>query len=240
MDLQYNNAKSIRMLLSAFRRPGRLRRSWLRLVIVFLFITLSIDFIFMLTINPPLSRVPPSSASSFDPITTRKERIFIASMHWNNEPIIRSHWNAAVLDLVNYFGAENVYVSIAEGGSWDDTKGALKELDLELGKLGVERSIEMHDRTHKDEIERVPGQLEKGWIWTNRGRKELRRIPYLADIRNRVMDKLNQTSEGANGQRKRAFDKVLWLNDVIFTVFTQFGDIYLASDYDANALTLLD
>ena len=147
-----------------------------------------------------------------------KGRIFIASMHWNNEPVIRSHWNAAVLDLVRYFGADNVYISIVESGSWDDTKGALRELDLELGKLGVERNIELLEKTHGDEIGRIPDSQEEDWIWTSRDRKELRRIPCLADIRNQVMGKRRKLANGTDGQKKRTFDKVLWLNDVIFTV----------------------
>lgn len=133
--------------------------------------------------------------------------------------IIRSHWNAAVLDLVRHFGADNVYISITESGSWDDTKGALRELDLELEKLGVERSVELHESTHKDEMERIPGLYEEGWIWTSRGRMELRRIPYLAKIRNGVMEKLKQLAERTDGHGKRSFDKILWLNDVIFTVY---------------------
>ena len=161
--------------------------------------------------NPPIMRVPPAS-------NVHKERIFIASMHWNNEAIIRSHWSPAVLDLVQHFGVSNVYVSIVESGSWDDTKGALRELDKELGKLGAKRSIDLHESTHKDEIERVPSTQESGWILTSRGKKELRRIPYLADIRNRVMYKLKeleqQPEQGGGGR----FDKILWLNDVIFTV----------------------
>lgn len=138
-------------------------------------------------------------------------------MHWNNELIIRSSWSAAVLDLVKHFGPENVYISVMESGSWDNTKGALKELDLQLEDLGVERSIEMYESTHEDEIERIPNPHEEGWIWTSRGRKELRRIPYLAGIRNKVMNKLQQLAERTDGQRRR-FDKILWLNDVIFTV----------------------
>jgi hypothetical protein len=49
-------------------------------------------------------------------------------------------------------------------------------------------------------------------------RKELRRISYLAGIRNQVMDKVRYLAERMDGQGKRSFDKVLWLNDVIFTV----------------------
>ncbi|RFU33789.1 hypothetical protein B7463_g2534, partial [Scytalidium lignicola] len=202
------------MLLTPFRRPRRLRRSWLRLVILFLIIVLSFDLIVTILYTAPVTRVVPIPS---DTSLTRKDRIFIASMHWNNEQIIRSHWSAAVLDLVKYFGADNVYISIIEGGSWDDTRGALQELDRKLEALGVERSIEFTSKTHKNEIERQPGPDEEGWIWTSRNKKELRRIPYLADIRNQVMEKLNQLSEQNNGQEERQFDKILWLNDVIFT-----------------------
>lgn len=125
------------------------------------------------------------------------------------------------MDLVRYFGAENVYISVMESGSWDNTKGALREFDLQLENLGVERSIEMDESTHEDEITRIPNPHEEGWIWTSRGRKELRRIPYLAGIRNKVMDKLKQLAERTDGQRRR-FDKILWLNDVIFTVLYSF------------------
>lgn len=212
------NAISIHMLMSPFRRPGHLRRTWLRLAVLFLLIVLSVDFVLTIVSNIPSRRVPPIAISPTNLSTIRNDRIFIASMHWNNEFVIRSHWSAAVLDLVRHFGADNVYISISESGSWDNTKGALRDLDLQLGELGVERSIEMLETTHKDEIEHIPGPHEDGWIWTSRSRKELRRIPYLARIRNQVMEKLNQLADRSNGQGGRTFDKILWLNDVIFTV----------------------
>lgn len=175
----------------------------------------------IISLNPPLNRVSTSSTSSEH--GARKERIFIGSMHWNNEKIIRSHWGAAVLDLVRYFGVENVYISIVESGSWDDTKGALRELDAELEKLGVERSIELLETTHTDQVTRIPEPNEEGWVWTSRGKMEMRRIPYLAKVRNRVMEKLKHLAETTDGQERRSFDKVLWLNDVIFTVSHPFA-----------------
>ncbi|KAJ8070690.1 hypothetical protein OCU04_001061 [Sclerotinia nivalis] len=206
----------MRMLLYPIRRLWHLCRSWIRLVTFLLFIVLSIDFLLTISLNPPLTRVSTSSTSSDNII--RKDRIFIASIHWNNELIIRSHWSAAVLDLVRYFGTDNVYISIIESGSWDNTKNSLRDLDMELEKLGVERSIEILESTHKDEVERIPESNEEGWIWTSKGKKELRRIPYLAKLRNRAMEKLKQLAERTDGQGKRSFDKILWLNDVIFTI----------------------
>lgn len=215
-ELSSANAYSIHMLLSPFRRPRRLCRGWFRLVIILLATTLSVDFIFTIFINAPPTRLPPS-ATNIPP--AYKERIFIASIHWNNEFIIRSHWSNAVLELVKHFGADNIYISIMESGSWDDTKGALRDLDRQLEILGVERSIEMFETTHEDEIARTPGPFEEGWIWTSRSRNELRRIPYLAGIRNKVTEKLLLLAQRTEGHGNRTFDRILWLNDVIFTVF---------------------
>lgn len=188
------------------RRSGRLSRTWLRLVLLSLAIALSVDYFLIMTHYVPLKRVAPNKSNA-------KDRIFIASMHWTNEIMIRDHWSAAVLDLVRHYGKDNIYISIVESGSMDNSKQALTELDAQLEKLGVERSIELLSTTHEDEMAKTPGP---GWISTSRGKKELRRIPYLSGIRNRVMDKLNDLAERENG--RRTFDKVLWLNDVIFTV----------------------
>ena len=188
------------------RPPGRICRTWMRLVFLSLAIALSVDYFLMMTLNAPPQRVSPSKSNS-------KDRIFIASMHWTNEAMIRLHWSAALLDLVHHYGANNIYISILESGSLDNSKAALRELDAELEKLGVERSIELLDTSHADEMAKTPGP---GWIFTSRGKKELRRIPYLAGIRNRVMAKLKVLADRESG--KRTFDKILWLNDVIFTV----------------------
>lgn len=206
---------------SRYSRPSRLR--FIPLIILLLAIY---DLCSTLT-APPVRRVrvaSPAHEGSSASLETSKsktnskpQRIFIASIHWNKEALLRSHWNTAVLNLVHHFGPSNVYISILEGGSWDNTRAALSELDVELGRLGVERSIIFDDRTHQQEVERVPAPGEQGWVWTSRGMKELRRIPYLADLRNRVMSVL-RTLAMKEGSEKRVFDKVLWLNDVVFTV----------------------
>jgi hypothetical protein len=146
-----------------------------------------------------------------DQAKSNNESIYIASLHWNSEQLIREHWAPALLDLVAALGPSNVFVAIVEGGSWDDTKGALRELDEKLEALGVQRWVELDERTHAEEVERVPAAAESGWVDTPRGKKELRRIPFLAALRNRAMSKLHTPN-------RRRFDKVLWLNDVVFSV----------------------
>jgi hypothetical protein len=153
-----------------------------------------------------------STAEAIKPRMPQKpERIYIASMHWNNEAVLRSHWNDAIIQLAKAWGTENVFVSVYESGSWDDTKGALRDLDVELDRLGVRRNITLSDTTHEDEISVSPSG--EGWIDTSRGRKELRRIPYLARLRNLTLRPLEDLE-----RQGIAFDKILFLNDVVFTV----------------------
>jgi hypothetical protein len=142
------------------------------------------------------------------PSNTR--RIYIAAQHWNTARILRSHWNAALEALVQELGIDNVFVSIYESGSFDDTKGALRELDSTLERLQVKRSIMLSDLSHADQITRQPA--DQGWIKTPAGQTELRRIPFLASIRNEVLKPLEVAK--AHGER---FDTILFLNDVVFT-----------------------
>lgn len=157
----------------------------------------------------------------------RRERVYIASMHWNNEKILKRHWNDAVVGLARELGPENVFVSIYESGSWDKSKEALKGLDEKLGELGVARNITLSSRTHKDEVNAMPA--DEGWVETPKGATELRRIPYLAALRNRTLrDLLELHEQGIE------FDKVLFLNDVVFTVGFPHLDVLVKS------LTLVD
>jgi len=113
---------------------------------------------------------------------------------------------------VEYFGAHNVHISIYESGSWDESKDALRALDNDLEDLGVKRTITLEQSTHADELQKP---ITAGWIETPRGKKELRRIPYLSKLRNLSLQPLNELAAGGI-----KFDKVLFLNDVVFKVCT--------------------
>ncbi|KAK4697566.1 alpha-1,3-mannosyltransferase, partial [Lecanoromycetidae sp. Uapishka_2] len=189
------------MLMTSFRRSSRSR-----LLRAFCLIIAAFGFCDLISLIS--SRHHQQSASK-PPPDSRGQRLFIASIHWNNEQILRSNWNRAILELVEFFGADNVYVSIYESGSWDDTKDALRELDRDLESLRVRRTITLDESTHKDEIQKP---FTTGWIDTPRGKKELRRIPYLAKLRNLVLKPFHTLAlEGTK------FNKVLFLNDVVFT-----------------------
>ncbi|KAK7432047.1 hypothetical protein QQZ08_001337 [Neonectria magnoliae] len=91
-------------------------------------------------------------------------RVYIASLHWNNEKILRESWNQGVLDLATALGPENVFVSVFESGSKDKSKAALRELDKALGALGVGRNITVDNTTHADEIKSPPTELNDGLV----------------------------------------------------------------------------
>ncbi|SMR46591.1 unnamed protein product [Zymoseptoria tritici ST99CH_3D1] len=150
-------------------------------------------------------------ASTLDAPPLGGERIYIASIHWNNEPILRSHWISAVVALVQEIGAANVFVSVLESGSYDNTKDALSTLEYELTTLQIPHQILMENITHADELAAPPAK--QGWIANpSTGAHELRRIPYLANLRNRAMEPFYNLKE-----QGKTFDKILWLNDVAFT-----------------------
>lgn len=139
--------------------------------------------------------------------------VYIASVQWNSEPILRSHWIPSLLDLVKALQAVhvNIYISIYENGSRDGTKKALSELERSLTKMNVNNTIKLDVETHEEVINKSKAQ-PSGWLETMYG-KELRRIPHLANIRNRALDPLIALNKAGI-----MFDKILYLNDVVYSV----------------------
>lgn len=197
---------------AVFHQVARLRR-----VRLFVLLVLLLFFLDLVSIARTRNTLHSSSRQTSNTYPRIQERIYIASLHWNDEVLLRNHWIPSLVNLVSHIPPENVYISILESGSWDDTKGALLELDAQLEKLGIERSIVLGNRTHVDAINEGLEAAADGLVWTPSGKQELRRIPFLAKERNRAMDQLGELAVRENGPKRR-FDKVLWLNDVIFTV----------------------
>lgn len=198
-----------------YGRPQRRRRQpyvALRLVSWCTLLFLAIDY--ALYVWRALSY---ESSPELLPAVAPQLSVFIASAQWNSGWVLREHWNGALLDLVVALGRENVFVSVFESGSWDDTKPALAELDERLGQLGVARAVVMEETTHYDEIVRPPPEAgtdtndDDGWVTTPDGTPTPRRIPFLARVRNRSLAPLaGLVAEG------RRFDRIVFLNDVVF------------------------
>ena len=153
------------------------------------------------------------------PGAVRSDRIYIQAQFWTSAIALYNGWNDALLELVQVLGPQNVFVSIVESGSLDNTKEFLTYLDHKLGELGVERSVVMSNWSHADELNRTEeaGVLrfpEYAGHNENDGSRrewEVRRIPFLARERNKGLEPLREM--GRQGTR---FDKVLVLNDVVF------------------------
>jgi hypothetical protein len=141
-------------------------------------------------------------------------RVFIAANHWNAEKVLRENWSSALIKLINILGRDNVYFSSYESGSWDNTKEALRELQGNLTDMGVQHRMILDEKTHEQEIENPPEEEREGWIDV-KGKRYLRRIPYLAKARNIVLEPLEDENIR---NATHDFGLVLFLNDVVFTV----------------------
>lgn len=198
-----SSISSFMSALRALRHP--IRAGVLRVAFAAFILLILLDFTDFFT----PTRLTPADNSSYTP---HGQKIFISSTHWNNEHVLRSHWNQAIIDLVHQLGPEHVHISILESGSWDNTKDALRDLDKRLNHLNVTRTIILDETTHLDEIQKIP--LDgAGWVDTPRGRREPRRIPFLSRLRNKTLEPLTKLAEAG-----RSFDKIVFLNDVVFSV----------------------
>jgi len=138
-------------------------------------------------------------------------RVFVAALMSNCAPLLMKYWIPALLRLVEKLGRDNVYVSILENGSFDETRNILANLETTLKQHGVMTSFRFEEDVNDALLTRLLGKEGSGdnWVMTDQGWFS-RRISYLAKLRNTVMEPLwNATTK---------FDKVLFLNDVIFSV----------------------
>jgi len=191
-------------------RPSRLKRAlvWTApLVVVLLLVTLFRSDVVRKHRTSQLVRQLEEQGGG------RFPRVFIAANFYNNAEVrtavllfvwsltgtntqILPNFQRQLLLFVDAIGVENVFVSVFENGSTDsgETKRLLSGLDQELSNLGIARRI-VADPSSK---------------------KKNRRIPYLARIRNRVLEPL-QEMHGKNGNRTE-FDRLLFFNDIVFQV----------------------
>ncbi|EXJ92066.1 hypothetical protein A1O3_00616 [Capronia epimyces CBS 606.96] len=206
------------MFLRTYRRSPQ--RRLLRAVVFILGALFLLDLLTLLKHHREFSRN--LVAHSYPELSTlpsplQNQKIFICAQFWTSAKIIQDRWGQALLDLIGVLGKDNVYVSIYESGSLDDTKAILQFLDKVLADNNIPRTVILDPTTHADEINAGPldeqGNPRPGWIQTTTvgAGKEMRRIPYLARLRNRVLQPLfNLHSKG------QTYDKILFLNDVVF------------------------
>ncbi|KAF4877832.1 Alpha-1,3-mannosyltransferase CMT1 [Colletotrichum sp. SAR 10_70] len=167
--------------------------------------------------NRPVTDYPASIPSRHP----GNETFFIASIHRNNGVLLAHPVSSNILKLVDYLGPDRVHFSAVESGSKDDTKARLSSLQEQLDAKGVSNTIilgktapeqlaEIHDRPPPSS---GFGPPPPGWTWNpHENQFDMRRVTYLARERNRAMDPLAELL----ASQDRRFDKVIWLNDVVF------------------------
>jgi hypothetical protein len=194
------------------RRRRRVRASFILLVLA------SLYFFLILPISLRNAQLTELAAYDASIAHLPQPRVFIAAMLANCAPLLSKHWIPALLHLVDKLGPETTFVSIVENGSVDDTRKLLVELQGNLTQRGVSFSIRFEEdfrdgKTFQKDgfLERLLGAEGTGdtWIKTDKGWFP-RRISYLAELRNMVLEPLKHTS--------RRYDKILFFNDVIFSV----------------------
>jgi hypothetical protein len=115
------------------------------------------------------------------------EKIFVAAMFYNNERVI-PYWHNSLIKVIHYLGPDNVFVSIVESHSTDNSPQLLEALDADLALMGVSRRILI-----ADESVSKPDDMNRN-----------NRIDFLAATRNRALEPL---MEGG-------YDRVVFSNDI--------------------------
>ncbi|PFH49771.1 glycosyltransferase family 69 protein [Amanita thiersii Skay4041] len=150
------------------------------------------------------------------------EKVFLAAMFYNNERII-PYWSKQIIKFIHYIGTDNIFVSIVESNSGDNTPDLLLQFDKKLQELGVPHNVTVHDTS----IPRPPNMDTAP-----------ARIEFLSKVRNLVMRPLVE---------KGGFDKVIFSNDVFIEaesvvelLRTRDGDYDMACGLDLSYWGLYD
>lgn len=131
------------------------------------------------------------------------EKVFISvSLYDKNGHLADGPWGQTLLDLIQFIGPDNVFLSIYENDSGEAGATALKHLEQKLTcrhKIVNDAHVPIEDFP----TIRMPD-----------GTDRVKRISYLSEMRNRALRPLD-ISDGPELGIER-FDKILFLNDVVF------------------------
>ncbi|KAL9112609.1 MAG: hypothetical protein Q9227_003180 [Pyrenula ochraceoflavens] len=150
--------------------------------------------------HPPLHyeelRSAAESSDAEGRANPRNEKIFIAASIFDPQgTLVTGRWAESVLQLVQLLGSKNVFLSVYENDAGDVASDAL---NIFKSKLQCENRVVFEAHLDTTSVGTV----------TVRGEERIDRIAYLAETRNRALTPLEQN--------KKQFDKMLYLNDVVF------------------------
>jgi hypothetical protein len=172
-------SRSFSYVFAVLRKTRRVCRPVHIIIAIVLLLFLQVTFNSSYT-SPPIFTASPD------------ETVFIAA-NIIDSSLIEGPWGRSLLELVDLIGKDRVHVSIYGGSS-----AALQPLQA---RLPCENTIvsEEDEPIDLDSIQHTK---------LNTGESRIRRIAYLAEVRNRALRPLDALT--------RQFDRVLFLNDVFF------------------------
>lgn len=130
----------------------------------------------------------------------RNEKVFIATSIFDEGGHLASGaWGQSLLNLIDLLGQQNVYLSIYENDGGPKARSALSEFKK---KVNCNSSLVFEDHLDVSSLPTVT--LPDGSI-------RIKRIAYLAEVRNRALTPLD-----SDELQQTKFDKLLFLNDVFF------------------------
>jgi hypothetical protein len=218
--------------VSPSRRRVKRRRSLLRLFILCSYALLAALVAVVLvgfTFFPSYTVLPQHYADLRDRIVLSNGRggnvgnrkIFIAaSLYDPGGRLAGGKWADNVLQLIDMLGPQNTYLSIYENDSGPEGRVALDQL----------RERVPCDNTLIFEEHLDPSDLPL--VTTPDGKERLKRIEYLAAVRNRALEPLQTT--------QTTFDRVLFLNDVYFDPIDVLQLIFSTNGEDYRAACAVD
>ncbi|OOQ88772.1 hypothetical protein PEBR_11390 [Penicillium brasilianum] len=144
------------------------------------------------------------------------ENVFIAAVLYDPEGMIANgKWGHALLRLIELLGEQNVFLSIYENNSGPEGDDALQTL---ADQVTCNKSIVSEPGLSLGGLPRVA---------IPEGEKRIRRIDYLAEVRNRALQPLRNSD--------KTYNKILYLNDVIFDP-VEAVQLLFCTNADANGV----
>ncbi|MCJ1307464.1 hypothetical protein MMC25_001110 [Agyrium rufum] len=215
--------------------------TFLRRLVPLIILALSILITFTALFRPSYTHRPPHYDELRERALTSKtggranptnQKIYIAaSIYDEGGKLANGFWGASLLSLVDLLGSDNVFLSIYENESGLEGETALDTLRTQVqckNNLNYEGKLYQQDLLPR--------------VTMPDGSRRLKRMEYLAAVRNRAMEHLDSHTEVT-------YDKILFLNDIAFDpveaaqlLFSTNNGDYLAAcsvDFD-NPLKLYD
>ncbi|KAI9760591.1 MAG: hypothetical protein M4579_001560 [Chaenotheca gracillima] len=150
------------------------------------------------------------------------EKVFIAA-NIIDEDLIRGAWGKAVLELVDLLGERNVFLSVYENDSGPGTKAALEEFKE---KVTCNSSI-VSEHLPLEDIDSIT---------LPNGEKRIKRVAYLAEVRNRALWPLDPKRASDQDASGTTFGKLLFLNDIVFSPLDA-AQLLFSTNLDADGFT---